>query len=110
MDIHHQGDSGDILCFLTGRYEIDIVTTLINDLLSLEQQTARRGWKMIVLPLYSGLSVEAQRRVFEEPPRKTRKVIVSTNVAETSVTIPGIVYVIDCGFEKVRNPQHSIFN
>lgn len=102
MQIHQLGEPGDILCFLTGRYEIETVVTLLHDLSGFEEyQTARRGWKMEILPLYSGLPVDAQRKVFEPAPRKTRKIIISTNVAETSVTIPGVVYVIDCGFEKV---------
>ena len=103
IEIHKQAEPGDILCFLTGRYEIDIVCNMILDLFSAAADTVRHGWKISVLPLYSGLPVEAQRRVFEPAARKTRKIIVSTNVAETSVTIPGIVYVIDCGFEKVFN-------
>jgi ATP-dependent RNA helicase DDX35 len=49
------------------------------------------------------LTQEEQLRVFEPTPNDTRKVIVSTNIAEASVTLEGIVYVIDCGFVKVRN-------
>ncbi|PAV83114.1 hypothetical protein WR25_07763 [Diploscapter pachys] len=54
------------------------------------------------LPLYSLLSTEKQKRVFEKPPEGVRLCVVSTNVAETSLTIPGVKYVIDCGFEKRR--------
>lgn len=54
-----------------------------------------------ILPLYAGLSMEQQLKVFRPAPPKTRKVIVATNIAETSVTIDGIVYVVDCGFVKV---------
>lgn len=54
------------------------------------------------LPLYAGLSVDEQMAVFESTPHNTRKVIVSTNIAEASVTLEGIVYVIDCGFVKVK--------
>ena len=57
---------------------------------------------MQILPLYAGLSNEQQMRVFKTTPQNTRKVVVSTNIAETSVTIDGVVYVIDCGFVKVR--------
>lgn len=56
---------------------------------------------MQVLPLYAGLSNEQQMRVFKATPQSTRKVVVATNIAETSVTIEGVVYVIDCGFVKV---------
>jgi hypothetical protein len=53
------------------------------------------------LPLHSGLSTEAQLAAFEPPPRGTRKVVVSTNVAEASVTIEGIKFVVDSGLVKV---------
>ena len=52
---------------------------------------------MHVVPLYSLLPSDKQMRVFEPPPPGHRLVVVSTNVAETSLTIPGIRYVVDCG-------------
>ena len=55
---------------------------------------------MHIVPLYSLLSSEKQMKVFEPPPAGTRLVVVATNVAETSLTIPGIRYVIDCGRAK----------
>lgn len=55
---------------------------------------------MHIVPLYSLLPNEQQMRVFQEPPEGHRLVVVSTNVAETSLTIPGIRYVIDCGRAK----------
>ncbi|SPO31151.1 related to ECM16 - putative DEAH-box RNA helicase [Ustilago trichophora] len=57
---------------------------------------------MHILPLYSLLPSEKQMRIFEEPPADTRLVVVATNVAETSLTIPNIRYVIDCGRSKER--------
>ncbi|KAH8114512.1 P-loop containing nucleoside triphosphate hydrolase protein, partial [Phellopilus nigrolimitatus] len=57
---------------------------------------------MHVLPLYSILPTEQQMRVFETPPPGARLVVVATNVAETSLTIPGIRYVVDCGRAKER--------
>ncbi|KAJ9475018.1 putative ATP-dependent RNA helicase DHR1 [Pseudozyma hubeiensis] len=57
---------------------------------------------MHILPLYSLLPSEKQMRIFDAPPVDTRLVVVSTNVAETSLTIPGIRYVIDCGRSKER--------
>ncbi|PTB78789.1 P-loop containing nucleoside triphosphate hydrolase protein [Trichoderma longibrachiatum ATCC 18648] len=59
--------------------------------------------KMQVLPLYSLLPVKEQLRVFEEPPEGTRQIILATNVAETSLTIPGTRFVFDCGRSKERN-------
>ncbi|KAM6166718.1 putative ATP-dependent RNA helicase DHX37 [Erethizon dorsatum] len=55
-----------------------------------------------VLPLYSLLAVEKQAQVFKPPPEGTRLCVVATNVAETSLTIPGIKYVVDCGKVKKR--------
>lgn len=55
---------------------------------------------MHVLPLYSILPTEQQMKVFQTPPEGTRLVVVATNVAETSLTIPGIRYVVDCGRAK----------
>ncbi|KAI8981508.1 P-loop containing nucleoside triphosphate hydrolase protein [Pilobolus umbonatus] len=59
------------------------------------------------LPLYAGLTMEEQSQIFEPTPKYTRKIIVSTNIAEASVTLEGIVYVIDTGFVKMRayNPK-----
>lgn len=63
--------------------------------------------KLQVLPLFSSLPPEQQQLVFEPTPENTRKVVVATNIAETSITINGIVYVIDPGFskQKVYNPR-----
>ena len=57
--------------------------------------------KLNALPLYAGLPSAEQLAVFQPAEEGERKVIVATNVAEASVTIDGIVYVIDCGFVKV---------
>jgi ATP-dependent RNA helicase DDX35 len=98
---------GDILVFLTGREEIDTAISLIADRASALHP---RAPSLLPLPLYAGLTSEQQLYVFEPPPENTRKVIVSTNIAEASVTIDGIVYVIDCGFVKLRafNPTTGI--
>ncbi|GBE84926.1 Putative ATP-dependent RNA helicase [Sparassis crispa] len=63
---------------------------------------------MHVVPLYALLSSEKQMQVFQPPPAGTRLVVVSTNVAETSLTIPGIRYVVDCGRAKER--RHDVAN
>ncbi|KAI9683208.1 MAG: putative ATP-dependent RNA helicase DHR1 [Trizodia sp. TS-e1964] len=57
---------------------------------------------MYILPLYSKMETKEQLRVFQEPPDGTRLIILATNVAETSLTIPGIRYVFDCGRAKER--------
>lgn len=61
---------------------------------------------MLVAPLYAALAPEAQAAVFEPPPPGTRKVVLATNVAETSLTIPGITLVVDPGMAKQRSTDH----
>ncbi|KAL6877865.1 P-loop containing nucleoside triphosphate hydrolase protein [Trichoderma longibrachiatum] len=107
FDIHTQEGEGDILVFLTGREEIDNAIQAVAD--RALQLDSRHG-PLQPLPLYAGLSTEQQMYVFDKPPEGTRKVVFSTNIAEASVTIDGIVHVIDCGFVKLRayNPKTGI--
>ncbi|EGR47965.1 helicase [Trichoderma reesei QM6a] len=107
FDIHTQEGEGDILVFLTGREEIDNAIQAVADR-ALELDS--RHGPLQPLPLYAGLSTEQQMYVFDKPPEGTRKVVFSTNIAEASVTIDGIVHVIDCGFVKLRayNPKTGI--
>jgi ATP-dependent RNA helicase DDX35 len=107
FDIHTKEPDGDILVFLTGREEIDSCVQTISER---SAQLHPRAQTMMPLPLYAGLSSEQQMYVFEPAPENTRKVIFSTNIAEASVTIDGIIYVLDCGFVKLRafNPKTGI--
>ncbi|BGP46208.1 hypothetical protein JCM10450v2_002048 [Rhodotorula kratochvilovae] len=99
FDIHLKHPVGDILVFLTGRDEIDRCLQQIADY----QHRLPQGAPAIkAYPLHSGLSTESQIAVFEPPPPRTRKVIVSTNIAEASVTIDGIKFVVDSGLVKLR--------
>jgi ATP-dependent RNA helicase DDX35 len=99
FDIHIKEPDGDILVFLTGREEIDSAIQAISERAA---DLHPRAQAIMPLPLYAGLSTEQQLYVFEEAPENTRKVIFSTNIAEASVTIDGIVYVVDTGFVKLR--------
>ncbi|KAM3581319.1 hypothetical protein VKS41_006147 [Umbelopsis sp. WA50703] len=104
FDIHIKEPTGDILIFMTGREEIDKVVSEIADRASTLPQNALG---MTPLPIYAGLTTEEQARIFEPTQHGFRKVIVATNIAEASITIDGVVYVIDCGFVKLRayNPK-----
>ncbi|KAF2855777.1 ATP dependent RNA helicase-like protein [Plenodomus tracheiphilus IPT5] len=100
MKIHKSEDEGDILVFLTGREEIDDALELLSDRIVDLPSTSK---KLLLLPLYAGLPTEQQTFVFQKTPPETRKVILSTNIAEASVTIDGVVYVVDTGYVKLRN-------
>ncbi|KAG5131093.1 hypothetical protein JHK84_037490 [Glycine max] len=82
--IHEREPAGDVLVFLTGQDDIDASVQLLNDEV---QTTGKHSSGLIVLPLYSGLSCAEQELVFSQAPRGKRKVIISTNIAETSLTL-----------------------
>lgn len=63
---------------------------------------------MLALPLFAALPQNAQQRIFEPTPFRTRKVILATNIAETSVTVPGVRYVIDCGKSKIKQFRNKL--
>lgn len=85
LKIHKKELSGDILAFLTGQEEVLRAVSLLN-----EHQTNKDD--MLILPMYGTLNNNDQLKVFFAPPKKVRKVVIATNIAETSITIPGIVY------------------
>jgi ATP-dependent helicase HrpA len=100
-DLWREGP-GDILAFLPGEREIRETADL------LRRSLARRPYAAAaeVLPLFARLSVEDQQRVFS--PSRGRRVVLATNVAETSITVPGIRYVIDSGLARVK--RYSLRN
>ncbi|GAB5587907.1 hypothetical protein Unana1_02807 [Umbelopsis nana] len=104
FDIHTKEPEGDILVFMTGREEIDRVVSEITERAS---TLPRSALGITPLPIYAGLTTEEQARIFEPTQHGFRKVIVATNIAEASITIDGVVYVVDCGFVKLRayNPK-----
>nr|XP_013802477.1 PREDICTED: probable ATP-dependent RNA helicase DHX35 [Apteryx mantelli mantelli] len=109
MKIHQTENDGDILAFLTGQEEVE---TVVSMLIEQARALSRTGMKkhLRVLPMYAGLPSAEQMKVFERVSRSVRKVIVATNIAETSITVYGIAFVIDCGFVKLRayNPKTAI--
>jgi ATP-dependent helicase HrpA len=91
-ELAHEGP-GDILVFLSGEREIRETADTLRD------RYVNRHPQTEVLPLYARLSVQEQQRVFE--PHAHRRIVLATNVAETSLTVPGIRYVVDPGFARV---------
>jgi ATP-dependent RNA helicase DHX8/PRP22 len=104
MQLHLDQPAGDILVFLTGQEEID---TCCETLYTRMQALGDLAPELIVLPVYSALPSEVQSRIFEPAPPGSRKCVVATNIAEASLTIDGIYYVVDPGFAKqnVFNPK-----
>lgn len=113
VQIHNFEGPGDILVFLTGEEEIEMACKNIRK--EVEKLGDRVG-RLNVIPLYSTLPPVQQQKIFEAPPGPNkngvpgRKCIVATNIAETSITIDGIVYVVDPGFskQKVYNPRIKV--
>ena len=102
--LHGRESEGDVLVFLTGQEEVEQVVSLLIDE---ARRLPRDALKMRVLPIYGSLPTSEQLKVFDRTPRGVRKIVVATNIAEASVTISGVVYVVDCGFVKLRayNPS-----
>ncbi|KAF8636122.1 hypothetical protein AX17_003777 [Amanita inopinata Kibby_2008] len=113
--IHRAEEPGDILLFLTGEEEIEEscrkIKIEVDDLANSDPDSVG---PLVCIPLYSSLPPQQQQRIFDPPPAPRtpggppgRKIVVSTNIAETSLTIDGIVYVVDPGFskQKVYNPR-----
>eukprot|EP01113_Clastostelium_recurvatum_P038740 TRINITY_DN5828_c0_g1_i4.p1 TRINITY_DN5828_c0_g1~~TRINITY_DN5828_c0_g1_i4.p1 ORF type:complete len:671 (+),score=182.62 TRINITY_DN5828_c0_g1_i4:464-2476(+) len=91
---------GDILVFLTGREEIDSMEKLLKEKMKLFPSGTR---DLLVCPIYAALPPEQQLKVFEPTPPNMRKVILATNIAETSITINGVRFVVDTGLVKTRS-------
>lgn len=97
MQIHRTEEPGDILVFLPGQEEIEELQKEI------ETNVKRLGSKireLLIRPIYANLPTDMQSRVFEPTPPGARKVVIATNIAETSITIDGIVFVVDPGYCK----------
>lgn len=100
-------EQGDILIFLPGQDEIMSAISIVKD--RMKHNNSMRGLRLF--PLYAALSPEEQLRAIQPLPPEdagtARKVIFATNIAETSVTIPGVNFVVDTGFVKVRSLIHD---
>lgn len=109
FQIHTTQGKGDILIFLTGQDEIEAAEL---ELAETAKKLGSRVKELIVCPIYANLPSELQAKIFEPTPDGARKVVLATNIAETSLTIDGIVYVIDPGYvkENVFNPTTGMSN
>lgn len=103
FQIHTSQPSGDVLIFLTGQDEIEAAEERISDI---SRKLGSRVRELVICPIYANLPTDLQSKIFEPTPEGARKVVLATNIAETSLTIDGIVYVIDPGFvkENIYNP------
>jgi ATP-dependent RNA helicase DHX8/PRP22 len=97
MQIHLTEPPGDILLFLTGQEEIDTSCEILYERM---KKLGPSVPELVILPVYSSLPSEMQSRIFDPAPPGSRKVVIATNIAETSITIDHIYYVIDPGFVK----------
>ncbi len=97
MQIHLTEPAGDILLFLTGQEEIDTSCEVLYERMKALGPSVP---ELIILPVYSALPSEMQSKIFDPAPPGSRKVVIATNIAETSITIDQIYYVIDPGFVK----------
>ena len=115
LQIHVSRPPGDILVFMTGQEEIDTLARSLELYSSelpawAEAEGKPQPMSLMIAPLYAALGPSASAKVFGPTPPRTRKVVLATNIAETSITIPGIVYVVDCGLakEKVYTPGTAV--
>ena len=104
LQIHFNSPPGDILIFMTGQEDIEGTCTVLAEKI---ENLSEDSKPLLVLPMYSQLPADLQAKIFDAAPDGVRKCIVSTNVAETSLTVDGIKYVIDSGYCKLKvyNPK-----
>ncbi|KAI0431129.1 P-loop containing nucleoside triphosphate hydrolase protein [Xylaria sp. FL1042] len=109
FQIHTSQGKGDILVFLTGQDEIEAAEQQLTDT---ARKLGNRVKELIICPIYANLPSDLQSKIFEPTPEGARKVVLATNIAETSLTIDGITYVIDPGYvkENVYNPATGMSN
>lgn len=115
LKIHKKDEDGHILVFLTGQDEIERACSLLRAALKDESAPDR---ELLVLPIYAALTSEQQSKVFKHPrfllpkgasetmpngaPRLLRKCVIATNIAETSITVPQVRFVVDSGYVKQK--------
>lgn len=103
LRIHLSLPPGDILVFMTGQEDIEVTCQVVQERLDQLDEPA----PLAVLPIYSQMPADLQAKIFDATSDGRRKVIVATNIAETSLTVDGILYVVDAGYSKLKvyNPK-----
>ena len=107
LTIHLSFPTGDILVFMTGQEDIEATCQILAERIATLDGVA----PILLLPMYSQLPSDLQSKIFDSTQDGTRKCIISTNIAETSLTVDGIKYVVDCGYSKIKvyNPKIGEF-
>ncbi|KAG3110471.1 ATP-dependent RNA helicase [Phytophthora idaei] len=100
IHLEEKTTNGSILVFLTGQEDIETVETLLEEY---ARSLPADALKLMVCPIFAAMPREQQMKVFEPAPAGVRKVILATNIAETSITINGVRYVVDTGLVKQRS-------
>ncbi|KAK5642286.1 hypothetical protein RI129_008453 [Pyrocoelia pectoralis] len=103
LQIHLQPPSGDILIFMPGQEDIEVTCEVLAERLT----EIEHAPELSILPIYSQLPSDLQAKIFQRSPEGIRKCVVATNIAETSLTVDGIIFVIDSGYCKLKvyNPR-----
>ncbi|KAI1651805.1 P-loop containing nucleoside triphosphate hydrolase protein [Daldinia loculata] len=103
LAIHVSMGAGDILVFMTGQEDIECTCELVRERLDALNDPP----ELSILPIYSQMPADLQAKIFDRAPPGVRKCIVATNIAETSLTVDGIMYVVDAGYSKLKvyNPR-----
>lgn len=103
LSIHVSQGQGDILVFMTGQEDIECTCELIQERLNALNDPP----KLSILPIYSQMPADLQAKIFDRAAPGVRKCIVATNIAETSLTVDGIMFVVDAGYSKLKvyNPR-----
>mmetsp|Transcript_7980 Transcript_7980/g.15068 ORF Transcript_7980/g.15068 Transcript_7980/m.15068 type:complete len:784 (+) Transcript_7980:68-2419(+) len=107
LNLHVREGDGHILIFLTGMEECEQAVALANTKLQSLVESGKEVSDCLIVPLYGMMQSEDQRNVFDEVPEGCRKLVFSTNIAETSLTVAGVGFVVDSGYckQKVFNPK-----
>ena len=109
IKIHEKEPPGDVLVFLTGMEEVDHCTNLLKNY-SDTARDSKHGLKLWISPMYGALAPAKQLKALRPAGTGYRKVVVATNIAETSITIEGVSHVVDCCFVKLACFNNETFN